>query len=180
MHRDLKLTLTLALAPTLALTFQVHGVGFQGFDGRAPTARCLFEAHAHARTPAPALTLTLTLTANQAHGQVRHGRVLRITSGERLECEAPRAGTPLHALVKVALNGVHFVGGNPGGDASGLVYQYYHQPQLLGLTPAGGPAAGSGAEGMSQPVWAVTVHGRGFDALRSNRSYLDCAPPHGA
>ena len=44
----------------------VHGVGFQGFDGRAPTARCLFEAH----------------------GQVRHGRVLRITSGERLECEA--------------------------------------------------------------------------------------------
>ena len=71
MHRDLKLTLalTLALALTLTLTFQVHGVGFQGFDGRAPTARCLFEAH----------------------GQVRHGRVLRITSGERLECEAPRA-----------------------------------------------------------------------------------------
>ena len=91
MHRDLKLTLALALALalalTLALSFQVHGVGFQGFDGRAPTARCLFEAHAHARTPAPALTLTLTLTANQAHGQVRHGRVLRITSGERLECE---------------------------------------------------------------------------------------------
>ena len=63
-------------------------------------------------------------------------------------CEAPRAGTPLHALIKVALNGVHFVGGNPEGDASGLVYQYYQQPQLLGLTPAGGPAAGSGAGGI--------------------------------
>ena len=72
----------------------------------------------------------------------------------------------------MALNGVHFVGGNPRGDASGLVYQYYHQPQLLGLSPTGGPAAGSGAAGMSQPVWSVTVHGRGFDALRSNRSYL--------
>ena len=90
MHRDLKLTLalTLVLTLTLTLTFQVHGVGFQGFDGRAPTARCRFEAHGHARTPAPALTLTLALAANQAHGQVRHGRVLRIISGERLECEA--------------------------------------------------------------------------------------------
>eukprot|EP00964_Phaeocystis_antarctica_P124772 scaffold88406_cov33-Phaeocystis_antarctica.AAC.1 len=27
---------------------------------------------------------------------------------------------------------------------------------------------------MSQPVWSVTVHGRGFDVLRSNRSYLEC------
>jgi hypothetical protein len=33
---------------------------------------------------------------------------------------------------------------------------------------------------MSQPVWSVTVHGRGFDVLRSNRSYLDCMPPHRA
>ena len=78
----------------------------------------------------------------------RHrGRGRRCTHSSRSRSVSQPVSTTLlswstlhgpHYTRKVALNGVHFVGGVPGGDATGLVYQYYHQPQLLGLTPAGG------------------------------------------
>ena len=73
----------------------IFGRGLSGFDGSVLTARCLFEAD----------------------GQSSLGPVLKI-SPSQLECSAPPAGTPLHASVKVALNGVHFVGA-PGQDDSG-------------------------------------------------------------
>ena len=75
----------------------VSGDGFDAFDGQPQTARCIFEFA----------------------GQRATGRVRSIADAQTLECEAPSAGTPRGAALKVALNGVHFVGGVEGPTQKG-------------------------------------------------------------
>ena len=150
---------------------RVEGEGFDGFDNLAATAKCRFVRDGAA--------CAATSSARCDDGAAALGKVRVILSGNALECEAPDVGVVSDTHIQVSLNGVHFVGADTE-DASWLLYQYYHQPRLLGLDPAGGPTAGSGAAGMSQTSWVVTLHGRGFTRL-SNRPEVRCAfgPPEG-
>ena len=244
--------------------------GVDPLPTQAQTARCLFEAkgqiaqgrvvRAPSRERAPEgirLQTLLAMVADPAnYGCSLRNTYLqvRIISGQTLECEAPRTGTPLHALVKVALSQsasqyhtssmehitrstLHSQGraqrrplrrrragrrrhrlGLPVLPPAAAAWTHArrrcvhaharsrsrsrtrvgsrtqpppptppppstpHPSLLLPRTPGfppsplplgiPGPAVGSGFGGMSQPVWAVTVHGRGFDRLGSIRSYL--------
>ena len=75
----------------------VTGTGFDAFDGLATTGRCIFEFDR----------------------QSSMGRGRAIIDAQTLECEAPSAGTPRRAALKVALNGMHFVGGVEGPTQPG-------------------------------------------------------------
>ena len=144
---------------------RVEGEGFDGFDNLAATAKCRFVRDGAA--------CAAKSSARCDDGAAARGKVRVILSGNALECEAPDVGVVSDTHIQVSLNGVHFVGADTE-DASWQLYQYYHQPRLLGLDPAGGPTAGSGAAGMSQTSWVVTLHGRGFTRL-SNRPEVRCA-----
>lgn len=109
----------------------------------------------------------------------RRGRGRRCTHSSRSRSVSQPVSTTLltwstlhgqHYTRKVALNGVHFVGGVPGGDATGLVYQYYHQPQLLGLTPAGGACTRTHA--------AAAAAARASEAEPNPHLQLHPHPPH--
>ena len=122
---------------------RVEGEGFDGFDNLAATAKCRFVRDGAA--------CAATSSAMCDDGAAALGKVRVILSGNALECEAPDVGVVSDTHIQVSLNGVHFVGAD-AEDASWLLYQYYHQPRLLGLDPAGGPTAGSGAAGCRRPL----------------------------
>ena len=131
----------------------VHGRGFTLFDGEASTARCKFDYG----------------------GVVSIGAVTSIGSDDELACTVPRASFGGETSVKVALNGLHFVGVVPDaatagavtvsttststtststataatemvdGGTVGLSFLYYREPQIFSIVPLSGPSLGSGA-----------------------------------
>ena len=56
------------------------------------------------------------------------------------------------------------------GGTIGLPFLYYRNPEIYDMVPLSGPTLGSGALGMSQATFVVTLHGRGFDRLAARSS----------
>ena len=50
--------------------------------------------------------------------------------------------------------------------ADGQWYYYYRNPSLLDVKPLGGPSAGSGAAGMTESTFVVSIAGVGLDRLQ--------------
>ena len=214
-YRQLLKALTPVGGPTEGGTsITVHGEGFRSFDGVAATAKCKFDYG----------------------GVVNIGPVSAITSNTQLACSVPLAQFGGETSVKVALNGLHFVGttaeaaegptvenppppplppvqpppsplplddttgatttgrrlsaaastaaassttaaaavsttsGTVDGGTIGLSFLYYRNPEIYSMVPLSGPILGSGAVGMSQSTFVVTLHGRGFDRLAARSS----------
>ena len=163
----------------------VVGGGFQAFDGQASSARCKFD-YGGVITVGPvtaiesntqlACTVPFARFGGETYVMVALNGLHFVGADDTAsESAATAAGESAataadESVTDAAATDVATIRGIVDGGTTGLSFLYYRNPEIYSMVPLSGPTLGSGAVGMSQATFVVTLHGRGFDRLAERSS----------